>query len=142
ELTRARAHVLRLQQMLYARLPVPERVAHLRSLLEQDDPAVRGLAIVWALDLLATANELRTAELTGVLLRLSHDGHSEVQRGAVHALGRVGGPEVLARLKQLLKTGGPGARSAAARSLALQAKGADAGARERRREIVPLLQKA
>ena len=41
DLSRSRTQVLRLQQLLYSRLSVVERVSHIQSLLEQDDPAVR-----------------------------------------------------------------------------------------------------
>jgi HEAT repeat protein len=143
DLARARAQVLRLQQLFYNRLPVGERVGHIQSLLEQDDPAVRALAVVWALELLPTADAPpRKAQLAEVLLRLSHDGNAEVQRAAVHGLGRVAAPAAAERLRLLLKEGAPAVRAAAARALAQQARGTDAASRARQREVVPLLQKA
>ena len=59
ELVRARAQVLRLHQQLYLRLPVAERFVHLQELLDQEDPAVRVLAVVWGLELLPAADTAR-----------------------------------------------------------------------------------
>jgi HEAT repeat protein len=143
DLDRARSQVVRLQQLLYNRLPVAERFAHLRSLVDQEVPAVRALAVVWALELLPAAQDApRKAQVAEVLLRLSHDGNPEVQRAAVHGLGRVYAPNAVLRLRALLGEGPPAVRAAAARSLALQAQGSDAAAKARQREVVPLLQKA
>ncbi len=142
DLRRARSQVLRLQQLLYNRLPVAERFAHIRGLVDQDDPAVRALAIVWALELLPAADVPRKAQLAEVLLRLSHDGNVEVQHAAVHGLGRLHDPNVVQRLRALLRSGPPSVRAAAARSLALEAHGSDAESKARQRDVIPLLQKA
>jgi HEAT repeat protein len=141
DLARARTQVLRLQQQLYGRLPVGERPAHIQSLLEQDDPAVRALAVVWSLELLPTADVARRKLLAQMLLRLSHDSHPEVQRAAVLALGRLADAAAFERLTLLLRAGSPGARAAAARALAQQVRGESAG-QARQKEVVPLLQKA
>jgi HEAT repeat protein len=142
DLVRARAQVLRLHQQVHNLLPVPERAQHIRSLLEYEDPAVRALTVVWSLELLPTADGPRQRELALVLLRLSHDGHPDVQRGAVLALGRVPDPAAGERLRTLLKEGPPVIRATALRSLAQQARGTDPTARARQKEVIPLLQKA
>jgi HEAT repeat protein len=142
DLARSRAQVLRLHQQLYNRLPAGERLAHLQSLVDQDDPAVRALAVVWALEMLPAVDAARRRELAGVLLRLSHDGTPEVQRGAVLGLGRVQDPEAWERLRELLKADRAGVRASAVRALAGQARGGDPGARARQKEVVGLLQKA
>jgi HEAT repeat protein len=142
DLSRARAQVLRLQQQLYNRLPVSERLSYIRSLLEQDDPAVRVLAVVWSLELLPTADAGRQRELAAVLLRLSRDGNLEVQRAAVLGLGRLADPAAGERLRRLLANGPSSVRAAAVRALALQARGGALGSRARHKEVVAVLQKA
>jgi HEAT repeat protein len=141
DLGRARAQVLRLQQQLYSRLSVTERVSHIQSLLEQEDPSLRLLAVTWSLELLPTADLARRELLTQVLLRLSHDACAEVQRAAVLSLGRVPSPAAFTRLQVLLDNGRPCVRTAAARSLAMHASGTDAASRARLRVVVPALQK-
>jgi HEAT repeat protein len=142
DLGRARAQVLRLHQQLYSRLPLGERLAHVQSLLEQDDPAVRLLAVHWSVELLAGADAARLAALVPLLLRLSQDGTVEVQRAAVLALGKVQDPAAFERLLMLLEEGRPAVRSAAARSLSLQSRGDDAEAAARKKRTLPALQKA
>jgi HEAT repeat protein len=142
ELTRARIQVLRLQQQLYNRLPVADRFTHIQSLLDQDDPAVRGLAVVWSLELLPAADPTRQHLLAQVLLRLSHDGNTDVQRAAVLGLGRVREQAVWDRLRALLKAEQPAVRASAVRALARQARGTEREARARQKEVIPALQKA
>jgi HEAT repeat protein len=142
DLGRARAQVLRLQQQLYSRLPLGERLAHIQGMLDQDDPAVRLLAVVWSVELLAGADAGRRKGLLAVLLRLSQDGAVDVQRAAVLALGKVQDPAAFDRLLLLLEQGRPAVRSAAARSLSLQARGDDAEAAARKKRVLPALQKA
>ncbi len=142
ELVRARAQVLRLHQQVYLRLPVAERFVHLQELLDQEDPAVRVLAVVWALELLPAADDARQKFLSGMLLCLSRDSALEVQRTAVLALGRLNDPAAFSRLQELLTTGTAPVRAAAARSLAQQARGTTPAARARQKEIIPALQKA
>jgi HEAT repeat protein len=142
DLARARAQVLRLHQQVYSRLPVAERFPHLQTLLDQEDPAVRSLAIVWALELLPAADATRQKVLTGVLMRLTHDNSPEVRRGAVLALGHFTDPAGSERLYQLLKTGAPLVRAAAARALAQQARGSTEAARLQQKDVIPALQNA
>ncbi len=142
DLGRARAQVLRLQQQLYSRLPLGERPAHVLAQLDQDDPAVRLLAVNWSVELLVGADATRLKGLATVLLRLSQDSAVEVQRAAVLALGKVQDPTAFERLLVLLEQGRPEVRSAAARSLSLQARGDDAEAPARQKRALPALQKA
>jgi HEAT repeat protein len=143
DLARARAQVLRLHQQVYSRLPLSERFSHLSGLLDQEDPAVRGLLVVWALELMPAAiDDERRKALARVLLRLSHDGSLEVQRAAVLALGRMSDASASERLHRLLTTGERVVRAAAARALAQQARGGTASARARQKEVIPALQKA
>lgn len=142
DLTRARAQVVRLHQQLYSRLPVAERSTYLRSLLEQDDPAVRALAVVWGVELLPTPDMERRKQIAQILLQLSHDGTPEVQRAAVLALGRVNEPAAFERLRELLQTAPAAVRAASARALAGFGKSTEPGRPAKLEEIIPLLQKA
>lgn len=135
ELARARAQVLRLHQQVYSRLPAADRFAHLQSLVDQDDPGVRGLAVGWCVELLPGADAERQQVLAKVLVRLTHDPVAEVQRDAVVALGRFPDDAAFDRLRELLKDGSPVVRAAAVRALSLHAKG-------RLKQSVPLLQHA
>jgi HEAT repeat protein len=141
DLARAQAQVLRLEQQLYSRLPHAERLGHIQTLVEQEDPAVRLLAVQWALELLGAPESARQQALVETLLRLSSDPSLEVQRAAVLALGRVGDPAAFSRLQALLRRGDAPVRAAAARALAQHARADTAEAPERRKAVVPLLQK-
>lgn len=142
DLGRTRVQVLRLQQQLHCRLSPGERLTHIESLLDQEDPAVRNLSVSWSLEMLPAAEADQKRTLTRVLLRLSQDGAPEVQRAAVLALGRVSDPAAFERLRELARPGQPWVRAAAVRSLAQQARGSDASALARQRQAVPALQKA
>jgi HEAT repeat protein len=142
DLARSRAQVLRLQQQLYGRLSGPERVSHIQSLLEQDDPAVRALAVSWSVELLPAVEADHKRLLTQVLLRLSHDSAEEVQRAAVLGLGRVHDAAVFERLQRLVHADPPSVRTAVLHALALHAGSAEADAPARRKKVMPLLQKA
>jgi HEAT repeat protein len=142
DLARSRSQVLHLQQQLYSRLSAVERVNHILSLREQDDPAVRTLAVNWSVELLPTAEPAQKRLLAHVLLRLSHDSAVEVQRAAVFGLGRVNEPGVFERLLRLAETDRPAVRSVALHALAVHAQGSEADSLARRKQIMPLLQKA
>lgn len=142
ELERARARVVRLQQEVYARLPVPDRPAYVQSLIDQEEAAVRALAVGWCVELLPTGDAARHRLVAQVLLRLSHDGDLEVQRAAVLALGKVTEPAAFERLRDLLHKGRPPVRAAAARALTAQARGTGPEALARQKEAVPALQQA
>lgn len=142
DLFRARAQVLRLHQQLYARLPAIERYALLQGLPDQDDPAVRALAVGWAVELLPTADADQQKTLSRMLLRLSADSAPEVQKPAVLALGRLPDAAAYERLQELGKTNNAVIRAAAIRALAVQARGNTPVARVRLKQIVPQLQKA
>jgi HEAT repeat protein len=153
ELERTRAQMLRLHQQLYARLPVGDRLGYIQSVADQEDAAVRLLAVNWILELLAAPGSgamspsmppdaARPQALSQLLLRLSQDGCSEVQRAAVLGLGRVNDSAAFERLHVLLQEGRPCIRAGAARSLALQARGSTPEAQQRQKVVVPALQKA
>jgi HEAT repeat protein len=139
DLERARNQVLRLHQQFYNRLPAAERLGYIQSIVDQEDPAVRALAVVWAVEHLPTADAAKQRGVAAVLLRLSHDGTAEVQRAAVLGLGRVDDPAGFERLQALLVRGRPLVRAAAARSLALLARG---DGPDRLKQVLPALQKA
>ncbi len=157
ELERTRAQVLRLHQQLYNRLPGGERLSYIQSVAEQEDPAIRLLAVAWVVEQLGAGGAVGAGGVGGlppttppetrqplgqVLLRLSQDGSLEVQRAAVLALGRIAGAESFERLRLLLQQGRAAVRAAAARSLALQVRGATPQAQKRQKVVVPALQKA
>lgn len=142
DLTRARTQLLRLQQQLYSRLSGSERVSHIQSLLDQDDPAVRKLAVSWSVELMPSVEAMHKRTLTQVLLRLSQDSSVEVRRAAVLGLGRVNAPSVFERLQRLAHAEESAVRTAALHALSLQVHGNEANALARRRQIMPLLQNA
>jgi HEAT repeat protein len=142
DLERSRGQVLRLHQVFYNRLPPAERLPYVQSLVDQDDAAVRGLAVLWSVELLLGPDAAKQKQIAQVLLKLSRDGSLDVQRAATFALGRLNDPAALERLRVLLRQGRPAVRAAAARALAGLARGTDADAKARQKEIVPLLQKA
>jgi HEAT repeat protein len=142
DLERARNQVLRLHQQFYNRLPAAERFGYVQSVVDQDDPAVRALAVLWTVEMLPTADAARLRQLAQLLVRLSSDSTVEVQRAAVLGLGRVDDPGAIERLYALVRSGRPQVRAAAARSLALQARSAAPEAQERFKDVVPTLQKA
>jgi HEAT repeat protein len=142
ELERSRAQVLRLHQQLYSRLPVGERLSYVQAVAEQDDSAVRLLAVNWVLEQLTVSDAARQQALAQVLLRLSHDGTLEVQRAAVLGLGRVNDPAGFERLRVLLQQGRAVVRAAAARSLAMQSRGTSPEALQKQKTVIPALQKS
>jgi HEAT repeat protein len=142
DLTRSRAQTLRLQQQLYSRLSAAERVAHIQSLLEQDDPAVRVLAVNWGIELLPAAEADARRRLTHVLMQLSHDSATEVQRAAVLGLGRVPEAAVFERLRRLADADAPVVRTAVLHALTLHARGEGVDGPVRRKQVMPHLQKA
>ncbi|MFQ3592152.1 MAG: HEAT repeat domain-containing protein [Gemmataceae bacterium] len=143
ELLRARAQVIRLHQMLYARLPVNERLGYLQALRDHEDPGVRALAVVFAVEMLgASPDKTRTQVLSEIVGRLTHDTNPDVQRGAVLALGRFTDAESNERLRELLRSDPPLVRAAAIRALGVQARGTNNEARARQKKVVPLLRQA
>jgi HEAT repeat protein len=143
DLDRARAQVVRLHQQLYARLPAAERLGYIQSIIEADEPAVRGMAVAWALESLPNADALGQRTLADVLLRLSRDGAFEVQRAAVLALGSLSDLRAPDRLRSLLRDPSAPLRAAAVRALAQQARGTGTETTPAlRKQIVPLLQHA
>jgi HEAT repeat protein len=142
ELERARQQIVHLHQQLYGRLPSGDRVSHVQSLVEAEDPLIRALAVNWCTELLGSTDAVGLQALSEVLLRLSRDGNQDVQRAAVLALGRVKEPQACDQLRALLQRGRAPVRAAAARALAQQAKGSGPDSLASQRKIVPALQKA
>jgi HEAT repeat protein len=143
ELNRARAQILRLQQQLYNRLPLAERLAHIQQVVEQDDAGARLLCVQWILEMIPTVEEAKQKPLTTLLLRLTFESDLEVQRAAVLAVGKLPiNEEGANRLKTLLRRGDATVRAAAARSLAQLARGNDPEAVALQKQVVPLLQKS
>jgi HEAT repeat protein len=155
ELSRARAQLVGLHQQVYGRLPAAERLGYIQTAATSDDPAVRLLAVNWAVDMLsrragglgpAPGQEwLAQHTLSEVLLRLSHDNAPEVQRQAILGLGRVRAERAFERLRSAVQKGQTSVRAAAARALAQQAQqpqGNGAKTEARRKQVVAILQKA
>jgi HEAT repeat protein len=154
ELERTRGQLVRLHQQLYSRLPAADRVGHIQATAEQEDPAVRQLAVTWSLELLTTVagaggeqtrprhGATTRKALAEVLRRLSHDSSPKVQRQAVVALGRAPDEATFERLRELVRESRAPIRAAAVRALAQQARGSNAVAVARRKQAIPILQKA
>jgi HEAT repeat protein len=142
DLERAKAQVVSLHQQLYTRLPASDRLNHVQTLADAEDPTVRALAIAWGSELLPAADAVGQRVLADLLLRLSHDGTPAVQRAAVLALGRVADRRAFERLQSLLQHGQGPLRAAAARALGQQVRGSSEEAFARQRQVVPALQKA
>jgi HEAT repeat protein len=142
ELQRTRHQVARLEQQLYARMTVADRLGHVPTLVRHDNPAVRGLAVAWCVELYPAADTVGQQALVDTLLQLSRDPAPEVQRPAVLALGRVTDGRAFDRLQALIRQAPPSIRAAAAHALALQALGSGSDAQHRKQQVVPLLQKA
>lgn len=121
ELEGARSQVVRLQQELYARLGTAERLEYLPGMCEQEDPALRLLAVNWCQEALNGADPAAQKILGGLLLRLSGDAALEVQRAATLALGRVPEIQALDRLLVLTRSNRPTVRAASSRALSQQA---------------------
>lgn len=152
DLERAKSQLVQLHQQLYQRMPAADRLAHVQTLADSDDPTVRALAVTWSTELWSQADSVGQRALGELLLRLSHDGDLSVQRPAVLSLGRYNQPRAFEQLRRLLQQGTPTVRAAASHALAQQALARAPGGEsipeigpsraERIRQIVPLLQKA
>jgi HEAT repeat protein len=148
ELRRTKAQLVLLHQQFYQRLPAADRLGHVQTLADHEDPTVRGLAVGWSSELIAAADSVGQRALGNLLLRLSNDGTVEVQRPAVLALGRINDPRAFEQLRRLLEQAKPPVRAAAAHALTQQALARTGGAElaprnsDSVRKVVPLLQKA
>jgi HEAT repeat protein len=149
ELERTRAQVVRLHQQIYSRLTTADRFGHVQGLVDNEDPAVRALAVGWSAELLSGADTVGQRALAELLLRGSRDGNAEVQRVAVLALGRVNDPRAFAQARALLRRGPAPVRAAAAHALAQLALNQSRAAplatppeASLVRQVIPLLQKA
>lgn len=142
DVERLRGQVVQLHEQLYARLPPADRLGYIQALLDQEEAAVRALAVPWGLQLLPALDATGLRALTDVLLRLSQDSAPDIQRSAVLALGRVTDPRAFDRLRQLTRSPAPAIRASAARGLAIQSRGSGPEAQARQRQAVPILQQA
>jgi HEAT repeat protein len=140
DLERCKGQIVRLHQQLYGRLPTADRLGHVQTLVDHEDPTVRALAVAWSVELLPQADAVGQRALADLLLRLSLDHTLEVQKSAVLALGRLNDPRAFERAKSLLRRGQPAVRAAAAAALSQQAL-VHAGAASRQ-QVVPILQEA
>lgn len=122
ELESARAQAVRLHQQLYARLGGAERLVYIPSLVEQEDPAVRLLAVGWAQEMLASTDPGVSRTMAPLLVRLAGDPFPEVQRAAVLALGRIQDQAAFDKLLAMAGSPVPAIRAVVARALALQAR--------------------
>ena len=141
ELEAARGQVVRLQQQLYARLGTAERLQYLPGLGEQEDAALRLLAVTWSQEALAGADPSAQKVLAGILLRLSADPALEVQRAATVALGRVADSAALERLLVLTRSNRATVRAASGRALSQQATLDRPEIRQRQPEVLASLQR-
>ena len=142
---------MQLHQQYYARLPAADRISHVQTLADHEDPTIRGLAVAWSSELLANSGSVGQRALADLLLRLCHDGTPSVQLAAALALGRVTDPRAFDQLRRLLRHGTAPVRAAAAHALAQQALGRTSSSivpdpndpnAAMLRQVVPLLQKA
>ncbi len=141
ELEGARSQVVRLQQELYSRLGTAERLEYLPGMCEQEDPALRLLAVNWCQEALNGADPAAQKILGGLLLRLSGDAVLEVQRAATLALGRVPEVQVLDRLLVLTRSNRPTVRAASSRALSQQAAINRPELKARQAEVLASLQR-
>ncbi len=152
DLDRAKGQLVQLHQQYYARLPAADRVGHVQTLADHEDPAVRALAVSWSSELLPSSDSVGQRALADLLLRLCHDGNVGVQLPATLALGRVTDLRAFEQLKRLLRNGPASVRAAAAHALAQQAlsrgpktnpvSDLEPQDRDLVLQVVPLLQKA
>ncbi len=151
DLERTKAQLVQLHQQYYARLPAADRLGHVQSLADHEDPVVRALAVTWSGELLPAVDTVGQRALADLLLHLCHDGNATVQLSAALALGRVNDPRAFDQLRRLLRHGPAPVRAAAAHALAQQALAHSARIGESSelgqnadmlRQVVPLLQKA
>lgn len=149
DLARAKAQLVQLHQQYYARLPAADRLSHVQTLVDNEDPAVRTLAVTWASEMLPSTDSVGQRALANLLLSLCRDGNLNVQVSAVQALGGVNDSQVFRRLKALIQRSSPPVQAAAAHALAQQAmmrtqttNSGPAVDMERIRKVIPLLQQA
>lgn len=141
ELEGARSQVVRLQQELYARLGAVEKLEYLPGMCEQEDPALRLLAVTWCQEALNGAEPAALKILSGLLMRLSGDPALEVQRAATLALGRVPDIQAMDRLLVLTRSNRPTVRAASSRALSQQASINRPELKARQGEVLASLQR-
>ena len=127
ELDSLRTRNRTLYQQIYVRLGPTEKIPFFQGLLDHEDPAVRILLAGW---LSEAMNEESFRKPAGeMLLNFSRDTVEEVRRQAVLGMGRCNDKACLDRLLLIIQSDQIAVRAAAARSLAMQAKGNDGAAR-------------
>ena len=82
----------------------PSAGFYVQALIEQDDAAVRGLAVLWSVELLQTPDAAKQKQVVQVLLKLSQDSSLDVQ-AATLALGRLRDPAAIERLRGAAASG-------------------------------------
>ena len=127
ELDSSRNRNRALYQQLYSRLGPTEKIPFFQGLLDHEDPAVRLLLAGWLAEALSEESYRKPAG--EMLLSFSRDPVDEVRRQAVLGLGRWNDKACLDRLLLIIQSDQIAVRAAAARSLAMQAKGNDGAAR-------------
>ncbi|MEY4946896.1 MAG: hypothetical protein RIR22_1597 [Planctomycetota bacterium] len=127
ELDSSRNRNRTLYQQLYSRLGPTEKIPFFQGLLDHEDPAVRLLLAGWLAEALGEESYRKPAG--EMLLSFSRDPIEEVRRQAVLGLGRWNDKACLNRLLLIIQSDQTAVRAAAARSLAMQAKGNDGAAR-------------
>ncbi len=127
ELDSSRNRNRTLYQQLYSRLGPTEKIPFFQGLLDHEDPAVRLLLTGWLAEALGEESYRKPAG--EMLLSFSRDPIEEVRRQAVLGLGRWNDKACLNRLLLIIQSDQTAVRAAAARSLAMQAKGNDGAAR-------------
>lgn len=127
ELDSSRNRNRTLYQQLYSRLGPTEKIPFFQGLLDHEDPAVRLLLTGWLAEALGEESFRKSAG--EMLLSFSRDPIEEVRRQAVLGLGRWNDKACLNRLLLIIQSDQTAVRAAAARSLAMQAKGNDGAAR-------------
>jgi HEAT repeat protein len=137
-----KSQLVQLHQQLYAHLTPADRLGHVQSLSDNEEPAVRALVVAWCLEQMPVCDAAGQRLLVDLLLRLSQDSMLGIQRQAILALGRLEDARAFEQLRRLLQSGPATVRAPAARAITQQALGSSPQARARQHQVVPLLQRA
>ena len=142
ELQRTETALLTAQQLLYSKVPPTDRLTFLQAMAQSEFPVLRSQTVQWIGDALKESAGPELKAQTDLLLQLSRDGNEGVQRQAVLTLEKADDPSVIDRLLDLLASGTPQIRSAAARSLARFGGAKSNGSGNPQARILAALEKA